>query len=218
MKLAIIGGLGAFASAYFHKLFLETYVRNKNLSENDFPHIILDSYNYSSMDETGIYDEIIFEKEVENRIRTISKIDDFNFFFTICYSASNIVSKITDNLKLNSVNLINETESIIDGFFGQSFLILSSKYTNDLKLIKSNNNEIIYLNDNDQKILDTLINKAIFNKLSSIEKSDIFNILKNYKFKKIILACSELPIIFDYLLIKKDVINPLTTITNKIIN
>lgn len=190
MKILILTGSGALVGAEFYNQLINQLNRDHDIVyDQDFPEIIL----YNLPLEVNPKGELHNIELLKEKLIQFNKFE-LDYLFVLCNSISNIVENLKSNLNLNYefINIINNTK--IESIENNNTLILSSNYTNINKLYGV---EYKYLNNKDQIILDNIIE-------SILKKENIEYMIKNIDFKlyninKIILGCTELYYLKDYI-------------------
>jgi aspartate/glutamate racemase len=195
LKIGIMGGSGALASAVFLLNFTRACARAaKTKADGDYPDILYLSSAFGFFTEKGIVDEMSVKKQLEDKIDFFAR-NGADVLFIPCVSLMGVADgSKSGNMKL--VNLVNETNEYLasDEFTKKNVLVLSSDFTRGKKLFKSSNCNLVYLNSKEQRSIDTLILAAIAGKfepaLSAYER-----ILKRRDPDFILLGCTELPLV-----------------------
>lgn len=184
MKILILAGNGALVGASFYNDIIQTLHKTCNkIYDNEFPEIIV--YNLPI--------NLNYKGELDNTDFLEKKLLEFNllnidYLFVLCNSLSNIINTIIDNDKINYkfVNIIENTKYKIN----EKSILLCSNFTNHKKLYGNEN--IIYINDNEQIIVDEIIDNILKGNNVKTLFIKLLKMLDKHEINNIVLGCTEL--------------------------
>ncbi len=218
----IIGGMWPEASCYLYKGILNHYQKKYNaIQDYEYPHLIINSLSLCGFSEKGIEDESIVKQWLLTWVRQIEKA-----WVDTILMACNTIHIYYDFLQSNSlgkiINLIEETVKQVEKTDVKNILILGSHTTRETRLydiyLEKYNIWYTRVNDKEQKQIDAVIENIMKDSVSSEDKDFISQIVKKYNTDAVLVACTELPIIFEWLVVWKkfDTLSILTQIIDNI--
>lgn len=181
--IGILGGIGPESSAKFYQdLINELQNRNIIKTNADYPHIILNSIPAP---------ELVNHEDLRNYIEGVRTLEKAGaeFIVIICNTAYLYFKSLQNSVKIPIINLKEEIKKDLENKKHQEILLLGSK-----KLIDSNIFEFkgINLEDIDKDTIDKIIIDYNAGKDKEIQKDKLLKIIKKYKFKTLLVACTEL--------------------------
>lgn len=197
-KIGIISGLGAAAGARMYSDLIKEYQSNGAKEDSDFPEIIVHSLSSKGMDETGIVNEELIKSDLTNSIEMLNR-EGVEWIIIACNTVHIYHSYLQSKSKATILNMVEIACNSVKRF--NKIGVISSSTTRKTKLyidaLSKFGIYVINTTNEQQKLVDEVIDKAISGKLTAIEHSIIHEIQLNMKVrgaKKIILGCTELPL------------------------
>lgn len=199
MKIGIIGGLGAAAGARLFDLLIRAYQLNGAVLDSDFPEVVLHSIPSKAMNETGITDYELLERELQNSVGILNWCG-MDYIMIACNSAHEFIDQLQSK---SSAQILNMVDAAIDAVGDSSVIgVLCSASSNGGSLYENallaRGKKIIQSDKRQQKIVDGIIAKAIAGKSGPHEQlalADIADSMRKHGAEKIILGCTELPLV-----------------------
>jgi aspartate racemase len=197
--IGLIGGLGALAGAHFYQRLISEYQSHGATRDEDFPEVILHNLSCAGLDEHGIADEWVLKDELARSLDLLTGVG-CKTIVIVCNTAHVHLSYLrckTDATILDMVEIA--AESVRDcGAVG----VLSSRSTRDVGLyrdaLKRQGVFPVEATDDQQRRVDILIQKVIDGTHTSGDRVSLHNIANEMRIRgaeKIILGCTELPVI-----------------------
>jgi aspartate racemase len=184
--IGILGGIGPESSAKFYQdLINELQNRNIIKSNEDYPHIILNSIPAPELvnnDNLNMYLE---------GIKTLEK-SGADFIVIICNTAYLYFEELQKTVKIPIIDLKKEIKKYLDNEKNNEILVLGSKKTKDSNIFEFKG---IKISDDDKNIIDDIIINYNIGKDREIQKDILLRIIKKYKSKTLLLACTELSLL-----------------------
>lgn len=195
--ILIIGGMGPTASLYVHKKIIEKCSNHNVVNNSDYPGIIHISINvpdFISQDYNTAKDSL---KYIENKLLAIN-FDTVDCGLIACNTAHSFFNEINDICqgKLSSIIEITSRQVIDNDKVG----IVCTPFTLENNIY--GNNKLIYPSKEDMVKSELLIRDVIANNVQDETVANFKNIINNLSksgCKKIIIGCSELSILADFI-------------------
>lgn len=201
--IGLIGGMGPFASAYFYKLLL---IKSSGMyeakSNDDFPEILIDSVPVpdfiSDLNELKNARAILI-----NRVVRLNKYGATNIAM-VCNTGHILYNDLARVSKVNFESIIKVVAHEISSRKYKKVGILATPTTIKYDLygeeLKKYNIQAVYSTAVIQKlheliIRDMVVGKKDDKKIATLE-IETRKLIKNKKLDGIILACTELPLVF----------------------
>lgn len=205
--IGILGGIGPESSAKFYQsLISELQNRNVIKTNEDYPHIILNSIPAP---------ELVNHEDLDAYIDGVKTLEmaGAEFIVIICNTAYLYFKDLQNSVKIPIINLKEETKEHLDNKKHQEILLLGSK-----KLMNSDifDFEGIKISDNDKNIIDEIIIDYNIGKYKEIQKERLLKIIEKYKAKTLLIACTELSSLLKESIISK--IDTMDILLNATIN
>lgn len=222
--IGILGGVGLRASIDIYRIMLDLIPVEK---EWEYPHIIIDGNpQIPSRTRAYLFNETSPVPYLVESAKTLQKAGA-DFIIIPCNSASYYLPEIRNKVKIEILDIVELTsEKIIQEFPNlKKIVILGGEITIRAKLYEQKLNKseikIINITEEQEKILRLSIDMIKHNQIKQeiIQKFEL--LLKdciNQGAEAIVLACTELPLIFNYLKINVPIINPNLILAEAAIN
>lgn len=188
-KIGIISNARLPVGIILHKILIEIYQKTKE--DKDFPYILHFSYPFSeNISKIGFQSKKILSQELQNIFISLKKHKPD----IICMTCHTLHFFIKKNPK-NFLDLIKITETILKN---KKTLILCSSTSRESKIHAKTCNAI-YLEKENQTIIDEIIKEILSGKITRGQISLIAKILKKElskkPFHKILLGSTELSLL-----------------------
>lgn len=200
-KIGIVSGLGAAAGARFYSMLVKECQNRGARYDSDFPEVFLHNIPSLGMDETGICDHGLIQIELSKSIEHLNKSGA-----EIIMIACNTVHVYHGDLQAQSrAEILNMVEiASMRVTEGSVVGVLSSRSTKDSGLyrdaISRRGAKIIETTEEQQYLIDKSIGSAIAGIILFSDREYLTEIIISMRetgANKIILGCTELPIIVD---------------------
>lgn len=224
--ILIIGGMGPWASLYFHKKILNVCKELKNpLSNDDYLSIFHISINTPDFIDSSVLEAKASLEYIKAKLGAIN-MDNIDLGFIMCNTAHyffNDINKICNNKLISLVDLAKE------GVSTKNVGVLATPFTLSNNLYKSDRYRIID-SVKIRKCVEGIIKKVISGEDNiDLEDDLISNVIKMKSFgaEQIIIGCSELSMLntnrfksklMDFGLSSDFIIDPVDLAINKIRN
>ena len=198
-KIGILGGMGPEATADFYfriiKLFQQKYGA---IYDSDFPEIII--VNLPIPDVVENSDEQSKVKDM--LIDAVKKLEKAgaNFVAIPCNTVTYCIKEMQDVVSIPIINILQETANEVIrsevkkvGLLGTETTIKSKIYTNVLKDL-----QILTLDETEQRETTKIIMNILAGRKTPEDKKKLLEFvqkLKNLGAEKVILGCTELPLL-----------------------
>lgn len=221
--IGLIGGMGPFASAYFYKLLLKKSLDNYGSKSNeDFPEILVDSVPVpdfiSNINELNRAKEMLVDR--------VSRLNTYgvNSISMICNTGHILYSDLVQISKVNFESIINVVANEASRRRYKRVGILATPTTIRYDLygieLSKYNIEVVYSNDDIQKLHELVIRDMVAGKRDNRKIANLEietkRLIRNNNLDGIILACTELPLIFPKNKFK-NVIDCMDTLADKLL-
>lgn len=187
MKLGLVGGVSPFA---FCDIYSKICMDYRELSL-EYPEIVVFSVRCSVKDELnyigeGVKGESAIENELIKACEFFAK-NNIEIVGICCNSLSNDFKKIAQNFNFKKIlTPIDSTIEQID--FSKKYYVFGTNYTSTNRLYGDNVN---YLNESDQKIVNEILLSKTSGVFSSVINNRIKEIVNRNKIANIILGCTD---------------------------
>lgn len=199
--IGILGGMGPAATAnFFNDIIIISQQKYKAVQDTDFPKIYLYNTGLEGFNETGFKKQDLVKKQL---IDDIKKIESWGAHFIVipCNTVHYFINELRESINIPIISIIESAISEIKKLKYKKIGIVSSSSTRYLglyekKFIKENINCIIS-NEDEQKLLDSVILASMKGTQGKKEKKILQKIIKRMKkdgAEIIILGCTELPL------------------------
>lgn len=184
----LLGGIGSYASSFIYQKALD-YTRNKN-HDKDYPNLLV--YNLPCTSLIGEnYETKESMLEIEQGLDILRNAGCKKIWIG-CNSVHSFINNI------NNTYVIDWTKQLLTNLSTDNVLVLCSRHTRNTGLYEKNSNKNIYYpSDTEQKELDTMILKAIKNKIHQQEIDQLRRTLSKYNKMNIAIACTELSLVYS---------------------
>lgn len=188
-KIGILGGIGPESSAIFYEMLIRK-VQSQGINSNtEYPHIILESI---SAPELLLQNpDLTMYKEAIVNLKTAGA----DFIVMVCNTAHIFLEQFKKIVDIPIIDLNKETEFFLKNRGINQITIFGSKKTVD-NLFNFENITIEKIAVEESKILDNLILEYNIGKNKELIEKQLVDILKKYSGKNVLVACTELSIIF----------------------
>ncbi len=191
--LAILGGMGPYASLEFNKKIFDLTPAKKDW---EHIHTILDSdISIPSRTRHILYNE---EDPTPYIVKSINNLAKFGAKAVVlpCNSVHYFYDKVADNIDIPWLNMLEIVANEIKKKNLKKTLILGGYVTVTKKTYDSYLKETLYLKENENRIVYELIEAVKINDLDRVEKlaEILIGIFENYDNDSILFGCTELAI------------------------
>ena len=194
--LGILGGMGPLATAdLFYKIINLTQAK----CDRDHIHIITD--NYCDIPDRSAYILGRGENPIHHMYEAAKKLEDIGADFLVmpCNTAHYFYDELVKKINIPFLNMIEETAIYLREENRVGLLATEGTYRSRLyeKYLLSHNTTLATPSDDIKKLINTLIYS--FKGGEAISKTDLHTVLDHFKERdidKLILGCTELPLIF----------------------
>lgn len=199
----ILWGMWPEASCYLYKQILSHYQTKYNaVQDNEYPHIIINNIGIDWFSEKWVEDEDLVKKQLLEWVHQLE-----NAWVDTILMACNTVHIYYDFLQENSqgliVNLIDEAAQKVSDSWVKNILILGSNTTNTQWLydtyLEKYNIWFSKITRAEQWNIDNIIENVMQATVSEADKKYLEYIVWKYNREAVIIACTELPIAFEWL-------------------
>jgi aspartate racemase len=199
-KIGILGGAGAFAGLHIAKLCLGWAVAHGAEKDSDFPELVLYNKPCRGLDETGVASEAQFERDVFDGLDLLSRAK-CDYGIVACNSAHYFFD--TMQTVFASGKLISLVGAACKAVSGTGRVgVLCSETTRRKRLysqaLGAIGIEVVEPEDDEQATINSCINAAITGKNEPSHWESlgwVMSRMRNRGAIKIILGCTELPLI-----------------------
>jgi len=210
------------ASCYLYKRILSHYqVKYNAVQDNEYPHIIINNIWIDWFSEKWVEDENLVKKQLLEWIHQLEKV-----WVDAILIACNTVHIYYDFLQENSqgliVNLIDKAAQKVSDSWIKNILILGSHTTNIQwlydKYLEKYNVWFSKIDTSEQWKIDKIIENVMQATVSQADKEYLEYIAWKYNQAAVIIACTELPIAFEWLNVGRvfDTLSILTSLVDDI--
>ena len=208
MKIGIIGGLGPLATAKFMEM-----LNNKLININKEIELVVIN-DPTTPDRTSYILDNTRDNPITNILSMVKKLEifDCNILVMPCNTASYFYKEIIKNTNILFINIVEETVKYLSnhnihkvGLLATEGTIKSGIYK---ELLDKYNIELLIPNNNEQKIISSIIYDGIKSG-KDINLNDFYKVinhLKNLGSEKIILGCTELSALKEIYKLKDDIL------------
>ncbi|GLI57083.1 aspartate racemase [Propionigenium maris DSM 9537] len=206
--LGILGGMGPLATAdLFYKIINLTQAK----CDRDHIHIITD--NYCEIPDRSAYILGGGEDPIDHMSEAARKLESIGADFLVmpCNTAHYFYSELSKRVDIPFLNMIEETASYLAG--EERVGLLATEGTYSAKLYEGaflpRNIKVVTPDEDIKKLINTLIYN--FKGGRGAGEEDLFTILKHFRSKgvdKLILGCTELPLIFKGVVSDMTLVDP----------
>jgi aspartate racemase len=181
--IGILGGIGPESSAKFYQSLIDKLQKRNFIKANeDYPHIIL-----NSIPAPELVNHTDLKTYIEG-VRTLEKAGA-EFIVIVCNTVHLYFKELENSVKIPIINLKEEMRTHLENKKPQEFLILGSRRSIDSNLLGF---EGINMADDDKDRIDQIILSYNAGKDKEVQKSTINKMIKKYKAKTLVVACTEL--------------------------
>lgn len=207
--LGILGGIGPESSAKFYLDIIEELQKtNKIKSNEDYPHIILNSIPAP---------ELVDHEDLKEYIKGLKILENAGakYLVIICNTAYLYFDELQGSIKIPVIDLRVLVRKYLEnsGLDKEDILILGSKKIMDSKIFNING---ILINELDKEKINQIIINYNIGKNKDFHKDNLLNIIKKYNPKLTIVACTELSSILSDVNIPK--LDTMDLLLNETIN
>lgn len=194
--IGILGGMGPYATLDFFKTILDLVPAKKDW---DYPRILIDNnVKIPSRTRALLYDE---EKPTSYIIQSINNLTKIGADFAVvpCNSAHYFYEEVTPYIKIPWLNMIQIAAETVQKKHKKKPLILGGYITIKKRLYSKYISDAVYLSQSENDLVNTLIEEIkLTSHLSLSSRKKLEKLVeKNRKgIDCIILACTELPIVY----------------------
>ena len=193
--VGILGGMGPYATANFYKLILDC---NPVKKEWDHLRIIIDSnVKIPSRTRSILYNET---SPVPGMIESINMLANAGADFVVvpCNSAHYFYDQVCSHINIPWLSLIKITAQKAIELESRSALIIGGHVTVSKRIYDRYLSSAVYLSDRDNQTIAEIINEIKkTNCLGQRSRNKFEGVLKNNPADAIVLACTELPIVYS---------------------
>lgn len=193
--IGILGGMGPYATASFYKQILDC---NPVRKEWDQLRVIIDSnVKIPSRTRSILYNEA---SPVPGMIESINMLANAgaDFVAVPCNSAHYFYDQVCPHIKIPWLSLVKITAQKIAKLGCRSALILGGHVTVSKRIYDRYVADAVYLSDRDNQTIAKMINEIKeTNCLTQGSKKKFEGILKDNPADSAVLACTELPIVYN---------------------
>ena len=196
-KIGILGGMGPEATAQLYLKIIKIFQRDyKAVYDDDFPEIIILNWPIKDVVEKKPITTIT---ELEKGIKKLKKMN-VDFIAIPCNSVSSFIPLLRKKCKIEIISIIEETIKKINNL--ETIGIIATKTTIESKVYEKrlNTKRIIKPNKiSQQKITNIILNILRGEKNDEDKKYliDLINEMKKNGSEKIILGCTDLPLLIN---------------------
>ena len=195
--VGILGGMGPFATVDFFKQIVELTPAKK-----DWEHLRLlidNNTKIPSRTRAILYNEA---SPVSGMIESINGLADIGADFAVlpCNSSHYFYAEVVPNIKIPWLNIIEITCNKVKNIGKQRPLILGGFVTTNKRLYSKFIPSSVYLGENENRLIESMIEEIKLTSTLSVEsRNKLKTILTNEKksIDCVVLACTELPIVFN---------------------
>ncbi|TAL21873.1 MAG: aspartate/glutamate racemase family protein [Nitrospirae bacterium] len=211
MKIGIIGGMGSAASVRFYDMLIKKFQERGAVEDFEFPEIILFNLASKGLNAEGIKDEKIIKKDILKAIQCLNMCE-IEKIIIVCNSVYVYLDYFQ---KFSDANILNMPKLAMDecGFF--DFGVVCSRTTEKYGIFSKSK---FHCSEKDQSTIDYIIARIISGK-STIDDmlllEEIIIAMQMQGAKKVILGCTELPIILKRRL--ADIVDPCESVIRDIL-
>ena len=218
-SIGIIGGLGPRASVNFYKLVIDICSQKYNaIQDYEYPPIFLSSLSIKGFNHKGLLDEDELVENINSMLRVFHELN-IDVVSIACNSVYSRIEKLTVPKHIQIIDLPTVIANVVAGKRVNTVLIVSG---DDIRKHKSLNNAFykkgvspISLDQKLQEIVDKIVLSVMAGDINSAKKDLVWVVQKVYKeFDLVLLACSELSVIFDKKIFPKNVIDTMHILAN----
>jgi len=201
-KIGILGGMGPEATAGLYLRLIKLFQKNQNaVLDADFPNIIINSLPVGNM----LTDSDKEREQIASHLSKGMKIfqdAEVNFVLIPCNTAMLFLDSI-ERLDLPVLNIIEQSLSEIQSANVNCVGVLASSTSIREQLFAkfdTNGLQFLYPNNDDQIKVDQIINQllaGVKNAKQVIILQKIASKLMNQGAQKVILGCTELPLLYE---------------------
>ena len=217
-KIGIIAGIGAAAGVHFYDLIVKACQAKGAVNDNDFPEILIHNISASGTSEKGITDDYEILLQLLSSVKFMNKCG-VDVIAIACNTVHVHFGKLQENSEAEIINMIEVTADSVKDC--KVVGILSSSTTKETKLYESaltkRSINVIRTSVSQQERIDALIGKAIAGKIGTDEKHELRYLayeMKQQGAEKVILGCTELPLIE----VPKDCVDAGAAMIERIVN
>lgn len=198
-KIGIVSGFGAAAGAKFYARLVELCQRNGAVKDSDFPEVFLHNVSSNGMDETGVKDKEIVIKDLAESIRCLTLVGCSE----IVIACNSLHVYFGELQKMTSVPIRNMVKTACDSLHELKTVgVMGSRMTRDTGLyrhhLESIGVEVMEPSESEQQEIDALIDRTIAGKITNSDRKIMTGLAFGLRIRgaeKIILGCTELPVI-----------------------
>jgi aspartate racemase len=190
-KIGVIGGMGPEASCVFYEKIIK-YSQEKYgaVQDTDYPELILHSLPLEGFNEIGIEDKEKVFSQLKESVRNLNKMK-VSFIVMTCNTVHYFVNKLQ---KISSVPILSIIDLVNEKVNGEKTLLLASESVYKLG-VYSHVKNIAIPSDDDKKIITNCILSVMNGKKDFSSKEKLLSLINKSDFSKVILGCTELPLI-----------------------
>lgn len=200
--IGILGGLGPVATAYFFERLLEyAQIRHQAVEPREYPHVIINSVPFLEISEIGVEgDEKRLLEKMKKEAKRL-KHAGAELIAIPCNSVNAFVSELTEDTKVEIVDIIDEVIKKVKNDGAQYVAVLNSRYTYRSRLYYQalERCNIEYFHP-DEKMIDStaaMIRDVMGGRSRSKSRAKLLSKidgLKKSNIDSVILGCTELPV------------------------
>jgi aspartate racemase len=192
--IGILSGMGAAAGAHFYSELIKAYQRDGAMKDSDFPEVVLLNIPFNGTDNGGIASETRFIIDLK---RGIAKLNYCNVkkIVIVCNTAHFYITELRESSRAYIVDMI---DLALKECAGHSIGVICSRTAQEDQLYGKSP---LYVTAKQQVVVDKLIQRAIVGTINSADCQallDLIFYLLSKGAEKVILGCTELPLIMNY--------------------
>ena len=192
--LAILGGMGPYASLEFNKKIFDLTNAKKDW---EHIHTILDSdITIPSRTRHILYDEENPTPYLIEAINRLSNIEGVKAIVLPCNSVHYFYDAVTPFIKIPWLNMLSIVSDKIKEKNCKKTLILGGYVTVTKQTYDNYLEGTLYLNDDENSLVYSLIEAVKVNRFEEIERlaEELIEVFKGYEMDSILFGCTELSI------------------------
>jgi len=195
-RLGILGGFGAVAGLHFTGQFLDAFTKARApFLDNEYPEFIYYNASTHIVDDSGCVDNN--SEMLMNKVEALRDCG-VNTLVCPCVSITPYLREITDAVGIELIDGLVLANKYIDQMFPRSdVVVFASKSTVGSKWFRSLCSKYTFPSPQEQLLLNKAICAVMRNDCSEALVSDIAELANSYSDTPILLACSELPLVFE---------------------
>lgn len=183
--IGILGGIGPESSADFYKRLILKLQEKKKITKNeDYPQIIINSIPAPELhiDNSNL-------NQYKKGLKLLEKAGA-NFIVMVCNTAYLHLKELQKEVKIPIIDLPRIVKEKLKKENQSELLIIGSKRTLNSHLFETKST--IKLKEEDLGKIDDIITKTNIGKNKEEQKSNLLQIIRKYKPKKVVSACTEI--------------------------